>query len=228
MMAGARRRRILAGIAGVATFAAIATAGWMGYRSVVSQPVERVTFAGDLERLRASDLEALAKAVRGAGHVSLDTIREAAKRVPWVRDATVRRAFPDGAEITFEAHEAFAHWNDGQLVSRRGEVFAADYDGALPRLRGPEGSAPAMLAGFGTLAASLAPLGSPLAEVRLSPRGAWQAVLADGLVLELGRGDTAARVALLVAAWPQVAERVQAARYADLRYPNGFAIAMKK
>jgi cell division protein FtsQ len=71
------------------------------------------------------------------------------------------------------------------------------------------------------------PLGSPLAELKLSPRGAWQVVLESGLVLELGRIDRVARLERFAAAWPRLALHDPAPRYADLRYPNGFALRVK-
>ena len=227
MMAGVRRKRALAAVAGAGALAALSAAGWMGYQAVQLHPVERVVFAGDVERLRPADLEALARAIRDAGPVSLETMREAARRVPWVRDATVRRAWPDAAEITLEAHRALARWNDGQLVSVRGEVFTADAPAGLPWMRGPEGTGAEMIAAYETLTRVLEPLGSRVVELRLSARGAWQAVLASGLRLELGRGEIEPRARLLVAAWPKVGAQLQEARYVDLRYPNGFAAAMK-
>ena len=227
MMAATRRKRALAAVAGAGAIAAIAAAGWAGYRAVLLQPVERVVFAGDVERLRPSDLEALARAIRDAGPVSLETMREAAKRVPWVRDASVRRAFPDTAEITVEAHRPFARWNDGQVVSVRGEVFTAEGADSLPWLRGPEGAGAEMVSGYTMLSNVLVPLGAPIKELRLSARGSWQAVLASGLRIELGRGEIEPRARRLVAAWPKVSSHLQEARYVDLRYPNGFASAMK-
>jgi cell division septal protein FtsQ len=32
--------------------------------------------------------------------------------VPWVREATRAPQFPDAVEITFQAHERVARWND--------------------------------------------------------------------------------------------------------------------
>jgi cell division protein FtsQ len=80
-----------------------------------------------------------------------------------------------------------------------------------------------MLAEYAALAKTLAPLGA-LRELRLSARGAWQALLDSGMVLELGRSDMEARARRFVAAWPQASTHVAQARYADLRYPNGFAL----
>lgn len=218
-------RRVLAALAGAIAIAAMAAAAWYGYRAVTSQPVKRVIFAGDLDRLRHADLDALSHAIQAAppASVTLASVREAARRVPWVREATVRRRFPDAVEITFEAHEAVARWNDHELLNRHGEAFTAADASDLPRLRGPDGSGARMLAEHAALAKTLAPLGA-LRELRLSARGAWQALLDTGMVLELGRAEMQARAQRFVAAWPQASARVGPARYADLRYPNGFAL----
>jgi cell division protein FtsQ len=135
----------------------------------------------------------------------------------------VRRRFPDAVEVSFEAYRALARWGDA-LVSPQGEVFAGETTERLPRLTGPEGSAPEMVRQLPAIAGALAPLGSPLAALRLSPRGAWLAELESGLVLEIGREDINARLARFAAAWPRIAADGAAPRYADLRYPNGFAL----
>jgi cell division protein FtsQ len=218
------RHRIAPAVGVLVVAGTLGAVGWHGYQAVMAQPFKRVVFAGDLDRLPHADLDALSRSVQAAERPTLAAVREAARRVPWVRDATVRRRFPDAVEITFEAQEAFALWNDRELVSRHGEVFAATGAGKLPRLRGPEGAAAVMVAEFPEFASALAPLASPIAELRLSPRGAWAAVLENGLTVELGRGDWKPRALRFAAAWPGLEEGARAARHADLRYPNGFAL----
>lgn len=218
------RHRIGPAIAAVTVLGLLAFAGWQGYRAALAQPLKRVLFAGEVDRLAHADLDAFSHAVLTAGAPSLGAIREAARRVPWVREATVRRRFPDAVEVTFEAHQALARWNEQHLVSLRGEVFPAGDAGPLPRFRGPEGAAGAMTAVYPAIVAALAPLGSPVKELRLSARGAWEVRLESGLAVELGRGDWKARAERFVAAWPRLAEDARGTRYADLRYPNGFAL----
>jgi len=221
----ALRQRIGRASAGVAVVTLLGLAAWHGYDAVVSQPVKRVLFSGSTERIPAAALEALGRDIQAApGGASLAAVRDAARRIAWVRDATVRRRFPDTVEIQLETHVALARWNEAALVSRRGEVFVADYDAVLPRFRGADGAAPVMARQYPALAAALAPLGSAIAEVRLSARGAWQVTLDSGLDLDLGRGAVEARIARFVSAWPELAARGIAAAHADLRYPNGFAL----
>jgi cell division protein FtsQ len=215
-------RRIALAVAGVLVAALLATATWHGYRELAAMPVKRVVFAGDVDRLPHADLDALTRAIQAAGSPSLETIRDAARRVPWVRAVTVRREFPGAVVLTFEAHEALAHWSEGRMVSTTGEVFLATDAGKLPRFRGPEGTAASMVHEYAEISKAVAPLRDPVVELRLSRRGAWQLVLESGLTLQLGRGPTAPRVARLAAAWPQIS--ASQPDYVDLRYPNGFAV----
>lgn len=220
------RGRILSAAGAATVIAAFAAAGWYGYRALAARPIAHVELAGDVARIPPAALDAFARSLQGlaVGSVSLAAIREAARRVPWVRDAAVRRRFPDGIAVTFEAHRALARWSANTLVSTRGELFAAPYDGKLPRFRGPDGSAPAMAQEYAAIAPMLAPLASPIAELRLSARGGWQVTLDSGLALELGRGDVGPRIQRFVAAWPGLAARGVETRHADLRYANGFAL----
>jgi cell division protein FtsQ len=217
-------RRVVAAIAGGVVAALIAWAAWYGYSEVASQPIRHVAFAGDANRLDPEDLARLEQWVLATPAASMDAIRSAARQVAWVREATVRRAYPDTVEVRLEAHTAFARWNDNDLVSDRGAVFAAKDPGTLPRLRGPDGSAPRLVAEFPAVIAELAPLGSPVRELTLTARGGWTAVLDTGLAIALGRGDWKPRAQRLVAAWPKLPEEMRAAEYADLRYPGGFAL----
>lgn len=220
------RRRILPALAAAAVAGAIAGGAWYGYGYIAAQPIQRVIFAGDVKKLARKDLEAFAQSVQGASatSASLAAIREAARRIPWVRDATVRRRFPDAVEVAFETHEALARWGDAALLSVRGDVFSADHAGFLPIFRGPEGSGAVMAAEYPRIVAALAPLASAVTELRYSPRAAWQVALESGLTLELGRGDIHPRLARFAAAWPQLAAQGAGAKHADLRYPSGFAL----
>jgi len=222
------RRRILPAAAATAMVALLAGGAWYGYEAISTQPVKRVVFAGDTAKLARADLELFASSIReSSAGASLESVREAARRIPWVREANVRRVFPDAVEVTFEAHAPLARWSEGGLVSVRGELFNADYDGTLPRFKGPESGASSMAREYPAILRALAPLATGVAELRLSPRGAWQVVLESGITLELGRGDIQARLARFVAAWPSLASQGVDARHADLRYANGFAVRQK-
>jgi cell division protein FtsQ len=210
----------------LATLALLGAGGWYGYDSLARRPIAVVRFTGETARVPAADLERLAAGLRGreARDVALADVRDAVKRLPWVRDCAVRRVSPGALEVAIEAHVPLARWDEARLVSARGEVFAAAYEGTLPRFSGPEGSAPEMAAAWKGIGEAAAPLASPVVELRLSKRRAWQARLASGLTLDLGREAVVARLARFAAAWPRLPQDAGKAMNADLRYPNGFAL----
>jgi cell division protein FtsQ len=220
------RRRVVGIAAGTIAVVALAGGAWYGIDAISSQPIERVELAGDMKRIAPSDLDAFAQAVQGvsASGASLEAVREAARKIPWVREATVRRHFPDAVEVTFETYDPLARWNDAALVSTRGEIFTAEYEGALPRFHGRAESAALMANEYPVIVKALAPLPVHVAELTLSPRGAWEALLDTGLVLELGRDDIDSRLARFAQAWPLVTGKATETKHADLRYANGFAL----
>ena len=227
-MSAPARVRPLPVAAGIAVALAIACGLWYGFTTLAKEPVRRVIFAGDSAKLARGDLEAFAAGIRGlpASGESLAAIREAARRIPWVREATVRRRFPDAVEVTFEAHQPLARWSDEALVSTRGEIFNAEFAGRLPQFRGNANAAGAMAREYPAIARSLASVAA-VDEVRLSPRGAWEVVLDSGMVVALGRGDIQARLERFVAAWPRLPQGARESARADLRYGTGFALRRK-
>ncbi len=80
---------------------------------------------------------------------------------------------------------------------------------------------------YARFAEVVAPLGSPLERVVLTPRYAWQLRLGNGLNIMLGRDADAAEARLrrFVEAYEITLRRIpRKHEYVDLRYPNGFAL----
>jgi cell division protein FtsQ len=168
----------------------------------------------------------------------LEDVRTAFEKLPWVRHAEVRRLWPDGLELSLEEHEAVVYWKnigdgdgDVRLINRQGEVFVASSDAAMPELSGPPGSAAAMLERYETYSKILQPLQARPVRMDLSVCGVWRLWLDNGLSIVLDREQERppieARLENFVVAWAHLQDALggQVAR-ADLRYPNGFALAL--
>lgn len=156
--------------------------------------------------------------------VDMEQTRLDFEKLPWVRKVSVRRHFPWHLDVALEEHVALAHWNGTQLVNTHGEVFTAKTDQALPNLIGPDTAADEVAQRYTRFGEMLAPLKQQVAQLSLSPRGAWQLRLQDGMVVELGREQMEQRLAQFVAVYPySLATMQQPVRYVDLRYRNGFA-----
>ena len=204
--------------------------------------IRAIRVEGEVLRNSESTIRANA-AYRLAGNfftLDLQKSRAAFEAVPWVRRAVVHRVWPMRLSVQLEEHRPVALWaaadGNDKLVNSFGEVFEANVgdveDDDLPRLAGPEGSAPQMLAMQRRLATALAPAqAGDLAQLTLSARGSWRVDLDKGAVIELGRGtedEVLARTEHFVRTLPRVAAQYQRPlESADLRHSDGFAVRLK-
>jgi cell division protein FtsQ len=157
--------------------------------------------------------------------VDLATLRAAFARLPWVRNVSMRRTWPDRLDVTLEEHVPLARWGDSALVNAQGEVFSAAYDGKLPLFVGPADAAKEIAIQHDYFRRALAAIDKVPEQIQLTPRRAWQIRLDDGTTLELGREHVEARLGRFVAAYRHTVEPLgRKIEVVDLRYANGFAV----
>jgi cell division protein FtsQ len=173
--------------------------------------------------------------------VDLQKARSAFEAVPWVRQAVVRRQFPNRLRVQLQEHQPVALWGaegESRMVNSFGEVFEAnvgevEHDG-LPRLGGPEGGGPQVLAMYRALVPLFEPVDLGIDQLVLTGRGNWTLTLDTGAVVELGRGtqgEVLARSQRFVQTLTQVATRYgrrpDALVSADLRHTDGYAVKLR-
>jgi len=219
-------------VVGLLLPALIAGLGWLGLQALDPErwPIRAVRIEGDLERVDHKRLQeaVVPLATTGLLLVDVDGVRAAVERMPWVERAYVRRLWPDRLLLTVVEQQAVARWADGQLVNRRGELFAVAADAqpeGLPELHGPAGQARRLLEQYRLLDGLLTRAGQQVIRLELDPRRAWRLTLASGLEVELGRREIRTRLERLIGlllGWD--GEQLAAAERIDLRYANGFAV----
>ncbi len=205
--------------------------------------IASITVLGEVSHNSAINLRAnVAPRIKGTFFtVDLTQVRGIFESVPWVRQAVVRRDFPNRLLVKLQEHQAVAYWGsegDPQLINSYGEVFDANLgeveQDMLPRLSGPEGQSVEVLTMYRTLKPMYAALELQLEQVELTGRGSWRAHLENGADIEMGRGsveDVAARVQRFLKTLTQVASRygrhASAVESADLRHDNGYALKLR-
>lgn len=220
----------------------LAAACWWAVRHPVFA-LGGITVQGDVTHNSAATLRAnVAPQLSGNFFtVDLAATRRAFEAVPWVRQAVVRREFPNRLRVALQEHQAVAYWgeDDGsRMVNTHGEVFDAnpgdvEHEG-LPHLAGPDGQSAQVLAMYQALVPLFAPLDQAIEQLQLSGRGSWQVTLDSEAVVELGRGEPAEvlpRVQRFVQTLTQVVSRYgrrpDALLAADLRYGDGYAVRLR-
>jgi cell division protein FtsQ len=219
-----------------------AALGWWALRHPLFA-IGGITVQGDVTHNNVASLRANV-APRLAGNfftIDLNQARQAFEDVPWVRQAVVRRQFPNRLRVQLEEHRAEALWgaeSESRLVNSFGEVFEANPGDAeeqvMPRLAGPEGTSAQVLAMYRRLVPLFEPMDLAVEQVVLTNRGGWTLHLDSGATVELGRGpveEVLARSQQFAQTLTQVTakygRRPEALVTADLRHVNGYAVKLR-
>ncbi|HHJ1110257.1 TPA: cell division protein FtsQ [Proteus mirabilis] len=159
----------------------------------------------------------------------VNIIQQQIERMPWIRQVTVRKQWPDKLKIHLVEYVPFTRWNDTHFLDREGRIFSLptrlETQGNYPLLYGPQGSEKMVLAGYLAMRDQLLASNLKLKAASMSARQGWQLVLDNDVRLELGRKDTEKRIARFIELYPilqqQTDKRVD---YVDLRYDSGGAV----
>lgn len=190
-------------------------------------PLKQVKVDGDMQHVTREQLKLIvSRHLQGNFFtLNLEQTRDAFQKLPWVRNVSVRRRWPSTLEVTVEEHRELARWGNIALVNTHGELFHAASDSELPVFYGPGDGVNEVAEHFASYNTLLAPTGLRVTQIALTPRRAWQIGTDKGMVIELGRDQPEARLSKFVGVYGKTlgAAGVLVA-YADLRYPNGFAV----
>jgi len=225
----------LRGLLNMAIGASIVVAGiWAavwGLRMTGAQPLVAVDLQAPLSYVSAEALQVQLQPLYGESLASINvaTLQNEIEALPWVRQASVQRRWPERLQLTIWEHVPVARWGAVQILTAAGDLIAPPMDErliGLPKFDAPEAELAAVRASVHWLGTRLPQLGWELAELQRTHSGSWRIQLRDGpeirygpalrqrqLVLETLRGELAPR-------WDEIA-------YIDLRHANGLAVAYK-
>lgn len=190
-------------------------------------PLREVVVEGELSHVSREQVKLIvAKHLKG-NFFTLDLIktRNAFEKLPWARSVSLRRRWPDKLEVVIEEHQELARWGSIALVNTHGELFHAASNSDLPVFFGPGDGVIEVASQYLEVSKALKTADLKIASLALTPRRAWQVTTTSGMVIELGRVEMQARLDKFVSVYRNTIAGLNVkVTYADLRYPNGFAV----
>lgn len=190
-------------------------------------PLREVRVDGELSHVNREQIRLIVRKHLQGNFFTLDLVkaRDAFQKLPWARNVSIRRRWPDRLEVMVEEHQELARWGNIALVNTYGELFNAASDSDLPVFYGPGDGVYEVSKHYATYSKILGDVGLKVKQIALTPRRAWQLTTEKGMVVELGRNQMDMRLAKFVDVYPDTIGKLGAhIQYADLRYPNGFAV----
>lgn len=214
--------------------AVVVAAGLQGWFTLQQIPVERISVTGSLQRTQTEVVQEMVQPALAGGFLGADLgeVRDQLEALPWIYRASVRRRWPNALEIHVLEQLPIARWGDNGFLNHEGQVFQSSTfrsAGALPQLRGPQGSAGQLMVSYQQLGELLKPVSLALLELTLDERGHLSAVLEGGIALALGNTDFADRVQRFTTVYTrELAARPGEVERVDLRYERGLAVAFRE
>jgi cell division protein FtsQ len=199
---------------------------WIAGRAALESlfPFRQVTVVGANHAETQMAAKQLSQQLAG-GFFSMDlhAVHTQFERLPWVREAQVRRLWPGQLVIELSEHTPAAAWNDRATLNTHGEIFPVAPWTGLPRLYAPEGMEREVARRYGEFTTLVKPMDASVEQIVVSARLSWRVRLAGGINVELGRERLTERLVRFARFYPQAVAAVGPIKRVDMRYPNGFA-----
>lgn len=207
--------------------------GWM--EDAQRLPLSKMVVTGERHYTRNDDIRQAILALGSPGTFmtqDVNIIQSQIERLPWIKQASVRKQWPDELKIHLVEYVPIARWNDQHMVDAEGNAFSVPADRTskqnLPMLYGPEGSENEVLQGYQDMGQVLAKDKFTLKVAAMTARRSWQLTLNNDIKLNLGRGDTMKRLQRFMELYPVLQQQAQTdgkrISYVDLRYDSGAAV----
>ena len=185
--------------------------GWM--EDAQRLPLSKLVLTGERHYTRNDDIRQSILALGEPGTFMTQDVNiiqtQIEQRLPWIKQVSVRKQWPDELKIHLVEYVPIARWNDQHMVDA-------------------EGSANEVLQGYREMGQMLAKDRFTLKEAAMTARRSWQLTLNNDIKLNLGRGDTMKRLARFVELYPVLQQQAQTdgkrISYVDLRYDSGAAV----
>lgn len=190
-------------------------------------PLREVRVEGTLTHVTREQLQLIVSRHLQGNFFTLDLAhaRAAFEKLPWARRVSLRRRWPDRLEVVIEEHKELARWGNIALVNSYGELFHAASDEELPVFYGPGEEVRHVAEQYEKYSRTLGSANLKVVQLVLTPRRAWEIRTDNGIVIALGREDMEHRLTRFAEVYRHTLGKLGAVlTYADLRYPNGFAV----
>lgn len=206
---------------------------WMNDASRL--PLSKLVVTGQLHYTTHDDIRQAILSLGSPGTFmsqDVNVIQQQIERLPWIKQVSVRKQWPDELKIHLVEFTPVARWNDSHMVDSDGVSFSvpANHMGkeTLPMLYGPEGSEKEVLAGYHSMDDVLKARKFTLKVASMTARRSWQLVTSDDVRIELGRTDTMQRLNRFIELYPVLLQQGQnehkRINSVDLRYDSGASV----
>lgn len=227
----------------LAVIASVLVGCWMVVRWMQDPkrlPLSQLVLTGERHYTRDDDIRQAILALGTPGTFmtqDVNIIQQQIERLPWIKQVSVRKQWPDELKIHLMEYEPVARWNGQSLIDNAGNVFSVpvqrmgvQFD-QLMQLSGPPESQMLVLKEAREMEQLLMSNDLTLRAAAMTARHSWKLVLGNGLEINTGRKNRTQRLQRFIVLYPVLRQQEQQTdkqiSYVDLRYDSGAAVGWK-
>ncbi|ORU92984.1 MAG: hypothetical protein A6F72_05910 [Cycloclasticus sp. symbiont of Poecilosclerida sp. N] len=205
---------------------------WMSQPNTM--PIKHVRIEAEMRYLLREDISKAISDDMQTGYFAINSqkIIDELTHIEWVKEARIRRVWPDTVVVSIKEQFPVAIWNETSLLNQDGDVFQPrniELLEHLPSLSAVDSQSKFVLQQSKEIDQKLELLGLSVQKLVLSKHGSWDVVLSNGVFIKAGHQlpEKGVSKSLNTLAFLQN-ELLQQASSIDLRYPNGISVTWKK
>ena len=194
-------------------------------------PINEIGIKGEYENVNKSQVDLIKNKYikKNFFAVNLEETRKAFKKLPWIRDVSIRRDWNKfGLLVEIESHKPIARWSNRGLVNSYGEIFHAAYEDNLPLFVGPDEFVEEMSVKYYQINKILEKELMQIGTISLSNRLSWEIYTNNNMRFFLGKengNNIVKKLNVLIENYQFIlSESKSRIEYVDLRYKDGFAV----
>jgi cell division protein FtsQ len=203
--------------------------------NILNQPVTSISIEGSFQQVKSNQIEGVISEHLDKGflNINIADIQKDILKMKWIDKVSIRKKWPGKLEINVFEHTPVARWGERGLLNDKGILFIEieniNHIPDLVYLFGPEGTSMEVAERYFYLRDHLIPLGMNVKRVFVSPRGAWEIKLYNGININFGREELDDKVNIFIdIARNIISQQSDDIESIDMRYDSGFTILWKK
>ena len=194
-------------------------------------PIKEVGIKGEYENVNKNQVDLIKNKYikKNFFAVNLNKTRGAFKKLPWIRDVSIRRDWNKfGLLVEIESHKPIARWSNRGLVNSYGELFHAAYEGNLPLFLGPYDFVGEMTVKYNEINKILKKELMQIGTISLSSRLSWEIYTNNQMQILLGKEEGSSiskKLNILIENYQVILSELKSrVDYVDIRYKDGFVV----
>ena len=164
-------------------------------------------------------------------NIKLDYLKNSIEKVAWVKNAYIRRSYPNEVIIFLEEYTPVAVWNNDFYISENGDIFSANkIEKKLPKINSFSNKNIIIFEYFSLISDGILnnKINEKILQIKENEIRSLTLLLESNIAVKFGSQNIKERINIFFKAYKTLnSSDLKKIRYIDMRYSNGFSIGWK-